>query len=251
MAEVDAYLSRIFGDGAVAIETENYGDLIRGYFDWENEVVPLSGVVLSEDGRALLTVTEEHLSGHFLVPQTMPAYRMLEFCAMTGGGQKVHEVFDARFARIVHPGDLLTAFHFTEPYTKITREWNHNFQDVARMDIKYSEQGLKPHAVGVLLEIAAQTAVANIVRNIPYPDEVVYPLIVGVGDIVIYTANVKGIMTIEPTQIVNVGESSRFTANVIIYNDYSDILAKVNAIQFVFASANMIATYDAFGRNFV
>ncbi len=246
MKERNAYLGQILGDQALQIDILNGGHTLYGEFN-NKDKSPLTNAQYKNSRFISLTVAEEHLAGHFAGPKTLPAYRMLELAAMVGGN--VTQVKDAKFRKIVTPGDQLTIFKALNQ-SIIARKMDGEMQDVASASMTFDEEGLSPYEVGIVLEIAAQTLVANIAQEQPPSDELLYPLILGVGNIDIVQSDLTNYLNAQPTMFKSLPQQNRFLASAQILSDGNNVVANVEDILFEFASERRIGMYDAMGRNF-
>ncbi len=246
MKEQNAYLAQILGEQALQIDILNGGHTLYGEFN-DKDKSPLTNVKFRNGRFISLAVAEEHLAGHFAGPKTLPAYRMLELAAMVGGN--VTQVKDAKFNKIVTPGDQLTIFK-TPSQSIIARKKDGEMQDVASASMTFNEEGLSPYEMGIVLEIAAQTLVANIVQDQPPSDELLYPLILHVGSIDVVHSDLTNYLNAQPTRFEPLPEQNRFLASAQILSDGNNVVANVEDILFEFASKRRIGMYDAMGRNY-
>lgn len=246
MAERDSYLSRILGEDALRISTQKFGAGVAGTFEWEMGVKPLDLAPLLEGGS--LGITKSDCAGHFLEVQTLPAYRMLEICA-SPQREPVRRILGAKFKRIVTPGDVVTVSKDRDE-TKLLRTNGGEHQYAAGAKIVYSGDGLKPHEVGILLEIAAQTAVENIAAIMLPGLNLFYPLIFGVGEIDVVKPQREGKLVAFPRNLNTLDRKNRTKASIYLVDENRDLVATVNEIEFEFATAGKVRSYEAYGRNF-
>ncbi len=249
MAERDLYLRSILGKGALTIHTFRSPPLILGGFSWIDGVAPLGDATQQAVGAMILSVTQEHRAGHFLGPETLPAYRMIELGALLGEGQRVIEVSNAGFRRIVRPGDVITAVKDESLAVKLLREFGDGVQEVAQANIAFAEQGLNPHEIGIVLEVAAQTIVANMARRRTSQPEHFFPLILGVGNITVVDSSPIKKLIIIPTALIDFDERAKFTASAEVKGGGGELVASVTDIQFQFATEAKIRAYDSYGRS--
>ncbi len=237
MVEHGSYLESILGEGALRIETERKGDLILGRFDVKKSVLPLSGI--NQSGGDALFVTDQHASGHFLGPQTLPGYRMLE---ILGVGSRITEASKVRFDAIVKPGDAIVAVKKGS-----SMHIKRGVQEVASAEISFGEQGLEARHFGMVLEIASQTLVENMARRKRIGSVAFYPLLLSVDRIEVLRGHFNGLLRIDPTQLSDLLRD-RFTASAQIINDKGELVASVENAGFMFATEKEIEFFYRFKR---
>lgn len=256
MAESDNYLSRIFGEGALKIDPVKSGDLILGSFHLKNSVPPLAGAQPLPDSQLELAVSQVICSGHFSGPTTFPAYRMIELCAMVQSGPHITHINKAEFRRIVKPGDVIVASGPGDGRTTLTRELSGRSQVVAQADISVADHGCNPHELGMLLEVAAQTIIANVGEAISGPatrndEQLLFPLLLRLKSLRIINPRETEQLVVIPTHISNLDPKKRITASAHIWGDDDAPIAQATDIQFEFATSRKVDQYDTFGRNWL
>lgn len=244
MAERNKYLARIFGERALQIETIQIGPVLIGSCRLKRKVNPMEGVLHGERGLSL-AVTDVHTSGHFLAPgpMTLPAYRMVEMGGVLGDGERVVSLSRWNFLKVVTPGDKIEGMRTGRSIT-ISR----NKQPVAEGLIEFGRQGLEPHKFGMLLEVAAQTIVANVFNDRPNTEEVLYPLISGVDRIQVLTPAVEDRLCASPTTI-RVLKGRDFSGGVVIANNLCRSVALVEGVSFLFATAREVEWLNSYKRS--
>ena len=248
MSERGSYLSQILGNGALRVRTFDGLAMIWGEVHAHDNVEPLTDVVYHSDGSASLLVTQAHRAGHFLGVETLPSYRMVELAGLLGHGQPVVELTDASFSKIITPGDLIVAQRDKLDVLLLARQQNGKSQHIARIELVFGENGVSPYQLGLLLEVAAQTAVVNIVGDFFTEGELVYPLILGVENIITFSSQPHESLTAIPTYQENPAKNG-FSADVQIRNQDQELVANVSHLLFKFATAKQIAFYETLGRN--
>lgn len=225
-------LGNIFGEGALRVIINQEGGHLVGTYDLAQAVSPLEGIKHHPD-RVVLAVTKEQMSGHFAGPLTLPAYRTLEFASHLRRGERIVGISSAKFTRIVEPDDVLSASN-DEGITIVCRDGS----VVASAEILFAEDGLEAHQFGMLLEIASQTIVANLIKE-RESLETEYPLILGFNRLSLYNRLLGNYLKVTPN-----------TSGVQITNDFKDLVATLTDIDFEFATAREIEIYAAIGRNY-
>lgn len=243
MVEYNPYLSSILGDGAVQINILNGNNKLYGELN-QKQVHPLQEVRRSNDGMVCLKVNESHLSGHFSGPKTFPAYRMLELSAMVG--DRVRSVERASFSRIVTPGDTLKAFIQQNKKVQLVRNKEY-MQEVAQASMIFDEKGLLPHELGSVLEVAAQTTVANMANSNPHIDQSLYPIVLGVQNIQVSNSELTTYLNARPTNMEQI-DDNMFKASAEVKSDSDVLIATVDDMIFKFADERRIHIYDTLGR---
>jgi hypothetical protein len=156
----------------------------------------------------------------------------------------IREVLNAEFTRIVKPGDTITASRETDTHLSIIR----GDQEVAHADLVFADEGLEPLQVGVMLEIAAQTIVSNIAAKKNEMPRKLYPLITSVGSIVSTARRPTSGLIVIPTFFEDLGRN-KFYAGAKIRDDKDNLVVTITDIQFKFATADNIETFDVIGRS--
>lgn len=246
MTENLSYLSQILGPGALTINTIRGDHITWGEFDSENGVPPLTGIKEHNDVLSL-TVSPEHMAGHFTDTQTLPAYRMLQLAGLVAGQDaRISQISDAKFSRIVTQGDTLQAF--VDRSVHIVRDMPNTTQDIAEAKFTYSDEGLDPYSAGIMLELAAQTIMANMAmrRNI----QGLYPLILSVDSIQMHYSDITRFLNVLSPQLSELDGKNNFKGSAEIASDGNQSIATVEGISFHLATADQIQIYDAFGRNY-
>lgn len=234
-------LEKIFGPQALRVDVQAEGGIVTGKYQLQ-EIQPMG--VTEERG---VTVTEEHIVGHFLAPgpQTLPGYKMIQAgLEITHNG--VVAVSNVRFTRIAVPNESLKIDLDEDGTVKIYTEENQ--AKICEYKLGFStadEQSCSKLCPAVALEIAAQTSVAQYFHNHQLPDEpTLYPLILSVDEVRIYPEipiDTAEIVTAQITQLrVNEQTPLEFVADVVILNREYKILASISEIKIRMGSQRQI-----------
>lgn len=250
MTEKDEYLSSILGDGALAIQTFTIGEKTYGDFNRIETIDPITDVRFQDERILSLKVKPEHLSGHFAGPATLPAYRMLELGAMTGKGQKIAGIHNAQFNKIIKPDDCIMAFSNAKNEVVITRRQNGNMQEIACATMDFDDIGLDPFEAGIMLEIASQTIVSNIIKSYSENGTIRYPVILSMEKMSVLDTSLTQHLNVIPSLINKLDDKGNYLASANIKSDYNRTVATVDDIVLKLATEREIELYDALGRNY-
>lgn len=248
MSERHEYLSQIFGEGALQINTISIGEKTYGDFNRLDGILPLENVKSQNFGFRSLRVGPEHLAEHYIGPTILPAYRIVELAAMTGEEQNVAQIEHLDFKRIIKPGDCLIAFNDARRRMIVTRKLNGNMQEVMDADIAFDEVGLKPFETGSILEITAQTIAANIMQTSNGHD-VRYPIMRSLGRLAVQDPRLTQHLNVIPNSIKLVDpERQILQTSAEIKSDYNKTVAVIDDLCIEMATASQIEIYDTDGR---
>ncbi len=244
MGKPESYISRIFGKDALKVRTFYGVNPHEGVFDASNDVVVLDQITFKGMDEARLLVVASHMVGHFAAPgpQTLPAYKMLEFAGRMGE-TGVSRVRNAKFSAIVRPDDVIEACREGSFF-----RMNRGNREVAQMQVFFSQLGVSAHQAGIFLEIAAQTIVENMAGKIGDKEQLYYPLILGFEDLMIFDQKPDIEYRVKPQVPGQLQEQNRFMAGADIFNRKDELVAAVRGMSFEFATAARANRYDRWNR---
>lgn len=225
MVENSPYLSAMLGESA-QITILRGAHTLYGEFN-QQAVLPLQDIKHNSSGMACLEVKPEHMNDS--TNKHFPEYRLLELGASVG--DRIKHIQNAKFHNAVQSGDVLKAFRNNDSVCVIKKNREH-LQETAEATMIFNDDGLLPHKVGIMLEVASQTAIANVFDTMP---EFVgmFPTIDGFGDMYVSNSELTRYVTAQPNGIEQIGEYS-FLAHAEVKSDHDRLLASLHEMIITF-----------------
>jgi hypothetical protein len=246
-AELDLeILSNIFGPDALSVTlTESAGTVVGEY----NIVNPLPWVGLTQvytnPPTLDVKIIEEDTVGHFKGPQTLPAYKLVQLAAQLHGCSV--DLVSANFEKIVKPSDIIRISSDGDRINAVRLNTD-TPQTVATLKLTPSQINspkTNKHTSAQLLEIGAQTIVANLLQG--QQGEQLYPLITGIWNLRLVQAPRSSRVFIYPENCQLKGKKAK--GGCTIYGEDWKPIALIANIDFHFATAREVEFYNAWGRN--
>lgn len=244
-------LNNIFGPSALKIQLLQKGSLVEGLFTLDtSQRDPLH--LTRENGRIDLLVTEEQTAGHFASKniRTLPAFQMLTLMSMFNEKpENVESVNNAYFDSIVIPNEVVSiGRHKDHDNYFLTR----NNKEIAHAKLRLGQHGIHGALLGQIFEAAAQTLVAQMLKELPSNSGTLYPLVIYVDKILIHRKPKSNNLKIIPVYFgdMNMGKRRIQGSANVVDSLHGYIIAEINNIGFLFATARQIEIFHSLGVNF-